>query len=140
MQGIAAIGVEKYKNFLGENTPRPPPRPPPPQQTFCYQQTIYHFSTLGIVWSLFVDGPPTDEFLKNALYFIKSSIHSIAPIILRICNMSIENGVFPNMWKKARLIPIDKAEIRTERNNYRPISILPIPDLNFSNNMLPTHM
>jgi hypothetical protein len=29
--------------------------------------TIYHFSTLGIVWSLFVDGPPTDEFLKNAL-------------------------------------------------------------------------
>jgi hypothetical protein len=25
MQGIAAIGVEKYKNFLGENTPRPPP-------------------------------------------------------------------------------------------------------------------
>ncbi|CAB3981669.1 Hypothetical predicted protein [Paramuricea clavata] len=59
-------------------------------------------------------------------YFIKSSIHSIAPIILRICNMSIENGVFPNMWKKARLIPIYKAESRTERNNYRPISILPI--------------
>jgi hypothetical protein len=29
--------------------------------------TIYHFSTLGIVWSLFVVGPPTDEFLKNAL-------------------------------------------------------------------------
>jgi hypothetical protein len=24
MQGIAAIGVEKYKNFLGENIPRPP--------------------------------------------------------------------------------------------------------------------
>ncbi|CAB4037464.1 Hypothetical predicted protein, partial [Paramuricea clavata] len=59
-------------------------------------------------------------------YFIKSSIHSIAPIILRICNMSIENGVFPNMWKKARLIPIYKAKTRTERNNYRPISILPI--------------
>ncbi|CAB4038093.1 Hypothetical predicted protein [Paramuricea clavata] len=43
-------------------------------------------------------------------YFIKSSIHSIAPIIFRICNMSIENGIFPNMWKKARLIPIYKAE------------------------------
>jgi hypothetical protein len=27
MQGIAAIGVEKYKNFLGENTPTPPPPP-----------------------------------------------------------------------------------------------------------------
>jgi hypothetical protein len=68
MQGIAAIGVEKYKNFLGENTPRSPLLLNAiPHQTFCYQQTIYHFSTLGIVWSLFVDGPPTDEFLKNAL-------------------------------------------------------------------------
>ena len=57
-------------------------------------------------------------------YFIKSSIHSTAPIILRICNMSIENGVFRDMWKKARLIPIHKPEIRTERNKYRPISIL----------------
>jgi hypothetical protein len=68
MQGIAAIRVEKYKNFLGENTPRPPPPTlnAIPHQTFCYQQTIYHFSTLGIV-SLLVDGPPTDEFLKNAL-------------------------------------------------------------------------
>jgi hypothetical protein len=70
MQGIAAIGVEKYKNFLGENTPDPPTLNAIPHQTFCYQQTIYHFSTLCIVWSLFVDGPPpppTDEFLKNAL-------------------------------------------------------------------------
>ena len=30
------------------------------------------------------------------------------------------------MWKKARLIPIYKAGIRTERGNYRPISILSI--------------
>jgi hypothetical protein len=68
MQEIAAIELEKYKNFLGENTPRPPPTLNAiPHQTFCYQQTINHFSTLGIVWSLFVDGPPTDEFLKNAL-------------------------------------------------------------------------
>ena len=70
MQEIAAIELEKYKHFLGENTPRPPPPPTLnaiPHQTFCYQQTINHFSTLGIVWSLFVDGPPTDEFLKNAL-------------------------------------------------------------------------
>ena len=59
-------------------------------------------------------------------YFIKSTVNSIVPIILRICNMSIESGVFPNMWKKARLIPIYKAETRTERSNYRRISILPI--------------
>jgi hypothetical protein len=65
MQGIAVIGVEKYKTFLGENTPRPLLLNAIPHQTFCYQQTIYHFSTLGIVWSLFVHAPPpTDKFLK----------------------------------------------------------------------------
>ena len=68
MQEIAVIGLEKYKNFLGgEYLQTPPTLNAIPHQTFCYQQTIYHFSTLGIVWSLFVDGPPTDEFLKNAL-------------------------------------------------------------------------
>jgi hypothetical protein len=52
--GIAVIGVEKYKTFLGEYSSRPPP----PHylnailhQIFCYQQT-YHLSTLGIIWSL----------------------------------------------------------------------------------------
>jgi hypothetical protein len=37
------------------------------------QNPFYHFSTLGIVWSLFADAPPpppTDEFLKNALMWI----------------------------------------------------------------------
>jgi hypothetical protein len=37
--GIAVIGVEKYKNFLGENIPRPPILLNAiPHQTFCYQQ------------------------------------------------------------------------------------------------------
>ena len=61
MQGIAVIGVEKYKNVRGD-------APSPalllnaiPHQTFCCQQTIYHFFTLRIVWSLFVDAPLTNS-------------------------------------------------------------------------------
>ena len=65
--GIAVIGVEKCKNFPGENTSRPPTNKRDITPNFLLPTTIYHFSTLGIVWSLFVDGPPTDEFLKNAL-------------------------------------------------------------------------
>ena len=72
----------KIQKFSGGEYPRPPPPPillnAIPHQTFCYQQTIYHFSTLGIVWSLFVDAPnpPTDEFLKNALQMFNTCIHS----------------------------------------------------------------
>jgi hypothetical protein len=72
-------------------------------------------------------------------YFIKSSIHSIAPIILRICNMRIEDGVFPNMWKKARLIPIYKAEIRLRETITGPFLYYQFYP-SFSNAMLPTHM
>ena len=58
----------KIQKFSGGEYPQTPPYIKcDTTPTFCYQQTIYHLSTLGIVWSLFVDGPPTDEFLKNAL-------------------------------------------------------------------------
>ena len=55
--GIAVIGVEKYKNVLGENSPRPPTKCDT-TPNFLLPTTIYHFSTLGIVWSIFVDAPP----------------------------------------------------------------------------------
>ena len=59
--GIAVIiWGRKIQNFLGENTCDTTPK-------FLLPTTIYHFSTLGIVWSLFVVAPPTDELLKNAL-------------------------------------------------------------------------
>jgi hypothetical protein len=54
--GIAVIGAEKYKNFLGEKDP--PTIKCHTTPNFLLPTTIYHFSTLGIVWSLFVDGPP----------------------------------------------------------------------------------
>jgi hypothetical protein len=55
--GIAVIGVEKYKNFsVGEyQTPDPPTIKRDITPNFLLPTTIYHFSTLGIVWSLFVD-------------------------------------------------------------------------------------
>ena len=44
--------------------------------------------------------------------------------ITHIINSSISNGVFPNHWKKAVVIPILKKGSATDKNNYRPISIL----------------
>jgi hypothetical protein len=59
--------IQKFSGGEYPHTPLPLLVNAIPHQTFYYQQTICHFSILGIVWSLFVDGPPTDEFLKNAL-------------------------------------------------------------------------
>ena len=38
----------------------------------------------------------------------------------------IQEGVFPDCWKKANVVPIHKKEIKNLIKNYRPISFLPI--------------
>ena len=41
-------------------------------------------------------------------------------------NESLENDKFPNCLKLANIIPIFKKGVRTSKNNYRPVSILPV--------------
>ena len=53
-----------------------------------------------------------------------------SPIVTRsltfIINLSITTGIFPNAWKRARVSPIFKENLKTDPNNYRPISVLPV--------------
>ena len=42
-----------------------------------------------------------------------------------IINKSITSGVFPSIWKHAKVKPLYKSGAKDELNNYRPISILP---------------
>ncbi len=53
-----------------------------------------------------------------------------APVIAEplryIYNLSIRSGIFPDIWKKARVTPIHKSKDITDRGNYRPVSILPL--------------
>ena len=39
-------------------------------------------------------------------------------------NISIEKGVFPSKFKRAKVIPIFKDDDETDPGNYRPISLL----------------
>ena len=43
-----------------------------------------------------------------------------------IFNIAIEKGVFPHLFKRAKVIPIHKGESKMIPSNYRPISLLPI--------------
>ena len=49
----------------------------------------------------------------------------IYPLIL-IFRASIQDGVFPDCWKKVNVVPIHKKESKNLLKNYRPISLLPI--------------
>ena len=47
----------------------------------------------------------------------------VLPLIDTNC---LEKGVYPNLWKKAKVLPIHRKESLQLTKNYRPISLLPI--------------
>lgn len=57
------------------------------------------------------------------VFFIKCAKTLSLPISL-IFNRCLKAGYFPNIWKKAHIVPIHKKSQKTAIENYRPISIL----------------
>ncbi len=55
---------------------------------------------------------------------IKLVIHKIASPLSHIFNLSLSLGIFPSKLKKSRVIPIFKSGLKTDCDNYRPISLL----------------
>ena len=48
-------------------------------------------------------------------------------LLTRLLNLCISNMVFPSAWKVAKVTPVYKGNgSRSDRNNYRPISVLPV--------------
>ena len=58
---------------------------------------------------------------------IKIAFEFLIPEITHMYNLSIQLASFPDSWKKALVIPIPKKGNLTNVQNYRPISLLPLP-------------
>ena len=63
------------------------------------------------------------DFVSSAI--IKMSADIITTPLTNIINTSIAEGVFPDSWKIAKIIPIWKRKgSKLEKKNYRPVSLL----------------
>jgi len=56
--------------------------------------------------------------------FIKSCVDSLLEPLYIIFNKSLHEGVFPDRWKHANVLPIYKTGDKSKVENYRPISLL----------------
>ena len=59
---------------------------------------------------------------KTLKHVAPSFIHQLC----RLLNLSIATNTFPDKWKVGQVTPLHKGGQHRERNNYRPISVLPI--------------
>ena len=57
---------------------------------------------------------------------LKIAADIVAPSLTSIFNQSISVGIFPIDWKLARVSPVFKKGKKSDLNNYRPISVIPI--------------
>ena len=63
---------------------------------------------------------------KISSYFLKLAMPYVSNSIAQLLNISTRNSIFPESWKTARVTPIFKEADRSERSNYRSISVLPV--------------
>jgi Reverse transcriptase (RNA-dependent DNA polymerase) len=65
-----------------------------------------------------IDGLSTD--------LLKTAREVLAVPLTLIINTSIRTGVFPAPWKKAKVKPLLKKGNKMKKENYRPVSLLPV--------------
>ena len=58
---------------------------------------------------------------------LKDAFLMLTDQITYMFNLSLGNGTFPDAWKRATIIPLQKEGNTDDVNNLRPISLLPLP-------------
>ena len=62
--------------------------------------------------------------IPNFLYKYVADL--VSPLVANLINSSFEEGVFPEVLKVARVIPLHKSGDKSVIGNFRPISVLPV--------------
>ena len=73
-----------------------------------------------------LDSSKAHGYDNLSIKMIKLCEESIVIPLKIILDESLKCGVFPEIWKKANVVPVHKKEDKNLVKNYRPISLLPI--------------
>ena len=63
---------------------------------------------------------------KIPVHLLKLALPYIVEPLTYVYNLCIEQNIFPSSLKVAKVVPLPKSKDKTDPNNFRPISLLPI--------------
>ena len=92
-------------------------------ETFKFR-TVTHKEIENIIDNLKRKNSSGFNNISNNL--VRSVQKDISLPLLDIINMSLITGTVSSRWKTAKVIPLHKGGEKTDLNNYRPISLLPV--------------
>ena len=88
---------------------------------FSYVSTVFAEKELSVLKRRKSTGP--DELTAG---MIKDCKKAFSKPLAFIINLSLQSGVFPSVWKSAKITPVHKKGDTKKPENSRPISVLPI--------------
>ena len=101
-----------------------------PEFYLSHTDKAFHLKTpsLDVVFNLLRN---IDEKKATGLDMIPSKLLKMAarivtPSLTAIFTKSIITGIYPTEWKMARVTPVLKKGEKSDLNNYRPISVIPV--------------
>ena len=87
-----------------------------------YLEPVNESEIKKLISSLKSNTPGYDMIRSAAL---KWCVDFISEPFSHVCNMSLQEGIFPDELKIANVIPLYKCDDPKLFNNYRPVSVLP---------------
>ena len=124
-----------FNNFfadVGPNTDKDIPKTPISPLSFLRKRIMNNFSlkstTISKVMTilLILDDKKSPGPSDIPIKFLKIAAPKIIPIFVDVINLSFQHGVFPDLMKLAKVIPVYKAGSKLLVTNYRPISLLSV--------------
>ena len=101
----------------------------------CDNFPEFEYVTNSKLSNILCDTKEVEKLLKNLNIYKSPGPDSLPPRILKECasvlssslcfffNKSFSTGKLPHLWKLANITPLSKKGSKTDRNNYRQISL-----------------
>jgi len=130
---VVANSFNHYFSKVGEELANvlPPPVPPPLVDDSAFR-AMHDFRLEPVTDGQIVrcvhemrggSAPGVDEFPVSIL---KANLSNLLPPLKHIVNLSIESGIFPELFKISKVVPLFKSGAKNVKSNYRPISLLSV--------------